>query len=332
MASVKQSWINKYGIDKGLQMWEDRKRLSACSLESFIKKYGVDEGNLKFSSWKSNLKKSKTLIGYIEKYGEVVGTQKYLQKNKKLSVSVESLKKNGKTDEEILQIRKTHANKSKITLETMISKYGFDTGTEKWQLRINKAKISSKRSLDYWISICNGNVSLAKEKLCEYQRRDKNFYIKKYGEVVGVQRYQLAKEKRFLGGYKEPVSKFQKEVEDYIKSLQIFFHGHENCYCFFLNGELNQSVLIPDILIPDKNIIIECFGDYWHCSEKKYNDDFFHEVIKKSAKEIRSNDQKRIDFLKNKGYNVIIVWENEWRIDRNNQMEIISNEINKKRN
>jgi hypothetical protein len=333
MASVKQAWIKKYGYDKGLQMWESRKKQSASSLESFIKKYGDFEGPIKYQKWKINLTKSKTLDGYIEKYGEILGTEKYKEKNKKLSVSTYALKLSGRSDDEIKNIKQKHANNSLITLETLILKYGHDIGTKKWNARIFNAKISSKRSLEYWIRYYNGDENLAKIKLADYQRRDKNFYIKKYGEIVGIEKFENAKKQRFLGGFKEPCSHFQKEVEEYIRSIYEFeIRGHENCFCFFDTHQLNQSVIIPDILLEKYKIIIECFGDYWHCSSKKYDENFFHEVIKKTAKEIRAADDKRIDFYKNHGYHVVIVWENEWINDKIKQKELLKYEIDKKRN
>jgi hypothetical protein len=332
MASVKQSWINKYGEEIGQQMWEERKKLSACNLNSFIKKYGIKIGTDKYEMWKKNLTKSKTLGGYIDKYGEIEGKRRYEEKNSKLSISIKSLKLNGKTDEEISNIRKKHANNSKITLETLKEKYGEEDGEKRWNNRINKAKLSSKRSLDYWMLKNNNVLEKAKLDLSNYQRHDKNFYINRYGSIKGIEKYEDAKKKRFLGGFIEPCSKFQKEVEEYIKTIYNgYINRHENCYCFLADNSLKQSIVIPDILIKDLKLIVECFGDYWHCS-KKYDDNFFHEVIKKSAKEIRQSDADRIHFFKKEGYDTLIIWENDWNKNQLIEKEKINYEINKKRN
>ncbi len=331
MASVKQAWINKYGETEGLKMWEDRKKLSSCTIELFIKKYGEVDGPVKFKEWKSNMSVSRTLVGYIKKFGSDIGSIKYKEKNKNLSVSESALKRSGKTDLEILNIKKKHIENSRITLETMVKKYGDDEGEKKWNNRIYNSKISSKRSIEYWIKKC-GNVSDAKINLSNYQRRDKKFYTKKYGEVVGMEKYENAKRKRFLGGFIEPCSVFQKEVEIFIRTVyNAEIRGHENCFCFFPKKDLNQSVVIPDILLTDCKLIIECFGDYWHCSDK-YDDNFYHEVIKKTAKEIRDCDERRINFFKENGYDTIVIWESGWKNDKFKQMEKIQYEINKKRN
>ena len=332
MASVKQSWVSKYGEERGLQMWEERKKQSRCSLESFIKKYGEVVGSEKYKNWKTNLSRSRTLIGYVDKYGETEGKKRYDEKNAKLSVSPNALKKNGKTDIEILEIRKKHSNNSRITLDTLKQKYGDSDGELRWNNRINNAKISSKRTLDYWLSKNNNDLEKSKTDLANYQRRDKNFYIKKHGEIKGIEKYEEVKKKRFLGGFNEPCSKFQKEVEDYVRSeYDGYINGHENCYCFLNTGKLKQSVVIPDILIDELKLVIECFGDYWHCSSK-YNNDFFHEVIKKTAREIRKSDNDRIEFINKNGYEVLIIWESDWKHNIDEQKEKIKYEINKKRN
>lgn len=58
---------------------------------------------------------------------------------------------------------------------------------------------------------------------------------------------------------------------------------------------------------------IEFNGDYWHCNPIKYNETYIHPIIKLSAKDIWKKD-----FLKNKwnidrGYNVLVIWESEYR-------------------
>ena len=124
MASVKQSWINKFGIEKGTRMWEERKLLSACTERTFVKKYGVILGKEKYYVWKSNTAFSRTLPAYIKKYGKKVGTKKYNEKNSHLSVSAKALSSTGKSVDEIKNIQETHRKNSTITLETLSKKYG----------------------------------------------------------------------------------------------------------------------------------------------------------------------------------------------------------------
>ena len=71
-----------------------------------------------------------------------------------------------------------------------------------------------------------------------------------------------------------------------------------------------------DFMLNDK-IIIECYGDYWHCNPTKYDGTYFHKQIRKLASEIWEYDENRIDRLTNAGYFSIIIWETEWRRNPN---------------
>jgi hypothetical protein len=82
--------------------------------------------------------------------------------------------------------------------------------------------------------------------------------------------------------------------------------------------------MFPDILI-NNNIIIECYGDYWHCNPDIFNSNYYHKQIRKTAKEIWLIDKERVNILVNNGYNVIIIWENDYKTKK-----ITLNEIKKK--
>lgn len=88
-----------------------------------------------------------------------------------------------------------------------------------------------------------------------------------------------------------------------------------------------------DILIKEK-FIIECFGDYWHCNPIKYKEDYFHSKIRMTAGEIWEKDKNRISNIENKSCKVMVIWENDWRQDKENIKsqiyEFYENQINKK--
>lgn len=75
---------------------------------------------------------------------------------------------------------------------------------------------------------------------------------------------------------------------------------------------------------------IECYGDYWHCNPKRYKEDYYNSRIKKTAKEVWDFDSRREEYLKSKGYHVIIIWEIAWLKDleyRNLKIKEILNEV-----
>lgn len=127
-------------------------------------------------------------------------------------------------------------------------------------------------------------------------------------------------------------SKFQKEVEKYVRSLGFkkVFTNRKPFSVVLTEAEskkVGQETIFPDIYIQDINLIIECFGDYWHCSEK-YEDDYFHKVLGKTAKEIRKQDKKRMKLLRDKGMETMVIWESEW----NNNKRSVKQKIRYRKN
>lgn len=62
-----------------------------------------------------------------------------------------------------------------------------------------------------------------------------------------------------------------------------------------------------DALIPSQSLVIECFGDFWHCNPDVYPDGPVNEVHRKQPE----RDQRRIAYLKARGYRVVILWERD---------------------
>lgn len=71
---------------------------------------------------------------------------------------------------------------------------------------------------------------------------------------------------------------------------------------------------IPDIIIESHKLIIEIYGNYWHANPEMYED--FDVIIKyrhirKTASEIRKEDESRIKQLQSFGYNLCVLWESD---------------------
>jgi hypothetical protein len=81
--------------------------------------------------------------------------------------------------------------------------------------------------------------------------------------------------------------------------------------------ELNISA---DIYIPSKNLVLEYYGDYWHCNPKFYTSEFYNKSLKKQASDIWNKDLDRETKIKALGYNFKVIWEDEF----NNNFSIIN--------
>jgi len=60
--------------------------------------------------------------------------------------------------------------------------------------------------------------------------------------------------------------------------------------------------------------IYEFLGNYWHGNPNMYDDNFIHPVIKKTMKELRDKTFKKFDILKCNGYSIKFIWEADWKM------------------
>lgn len=77
--------------------------------------------------------------------------------------------------------------------------------------------------------------------------------------------------------------------------------------------KINKRWFFPDVIDEKRKLIIEYFGDFYHCNPKIYSEDYFNPKIKKTAREIWELDEIRIKIFINNGYNVIIIWEKDFK-------------------
>ena len=77
-ASTKANFIKRHGVEEGTKKWKEyckRQSYAGVTEEYFIEKYGTVEGALKFKEVCS--KKSNTLETFIQRYGEIIGKEKW---------------------------------------------------------------------------------------------------------------------------------------------------------------------------------------------------------------------------------------------------------------
>jgi hypothetical protein len=96
------------------------------------------------------------------------------------------------------------------------------------------------------------------------------------------------------------ISEGQRELYNEIKKK------HKDALLEHWLPDMQKSV---DIFIPSQNKIVEYYGRYWHADPNKYSPDYYHTIIKKTAKEIWERDKKREQELIDAGYKLQIEWE-----------------------
>jgi G:T-mismatch repair DNA endonuclease (very short patch repair protein) len=84
---------------------------------------------------------------------------------------------------------------------------------------------------------------------------------------------------------------------------------------------LGDVTYIPDFYIKEHNLVIECFGDYWHANPLIYETSDV--IFRHSVYDIRERDRKKSELFISNGYQYIVFWEHDIR----NNLETIKNEL-----
>lgn len=144
-------------------------------------------------------------------------------------------------------------------------------------------------------------------------------FIKRYGEELGLQKWNERQEKWLLSmkkvgafkGFSNVSSELFSNLE-YKLNKKLFYGKNENTI------RLKERSINPDCLYKETKKIIEFYGDYWHANPKKYNASKEIKKIKTSdshkstAKEIWEHDAQREKDIIDAGYKLKIVWESDF--------------------
>lgn len=204
-------------------------------------------------------------------------------------------------------------NKRATTLANMIERYGEIDGRTKWDAyRAQQAiagvseswfvnKYGAEVGQQMWATVCNA------------KRHTLPNYITRYGTDEGIRKYNIWLTKLCNRGYNG--SKPELELATCVMQLcdpnTIVYSHLTQQYCKWSNV-LDRAVMY-DITIPSKRVVVEFNGDYWHCNPALYSADYIHPVRRKSAAQIWQEDQVKLDIMIDQGYNVIVVWESDWK-------------------
>lgn len=104
-------------------------------------------------------------------------------------------------------------------------------------------------------------------------------------------------------------SKLEREITDIIVEK---YGGLKNEYidgwcCDYVNHE--------------RKIIVEIFGDFWHHNPEKYSDNWVNPFTKRSTEYVRERDGRKLNEIKNLGYEVIVIWEADWHSNNEKQLK-----------
>jgi hypothetical protein len=79
--------------------------------------------------------------------------------------------------------------------------------------------------------------------------------------------------------------------------------------------KINDKLYKFDGYCEKTNTVYEFYGNYFHGNPKLFNKDEFNELIKKTYGELYNETINREQIIKNNNYNVITIWESEFKKD-----------------
>ena len=102
-------------------------------------------------------------------------------------------------------------------------------------------------------------------------------------------------------------------------------HSLSNLLIEAYGGKKNAPVFgwSCDYVNYEKKIIVEFFGDFWHHNPKKYDVNWINPFTKRSSSLVWERDNRKIKELCEQGYEVVVIWESDWRADRETQLKRI---------
>lgn len=114
-------------------------------------------------------------------------------------------------------------------------------------------------------------------------------------------------------------SKFERDVIDHIGNFALRSYLHKRGQYYI--GTASDYYLY-DLVNEHTKKIIEFNGDYWHANPKIYSAEQIlgKGLTKKTVKEIWDKDAKKIQAAKNRGFEVLTVWESDFY--KNPQAEV----------
>ena len=209
-------------------------------------------------------------------------------------------------------------------------------------------KLYKTTCVEYWLNKGYSEEEARNELKRRQATNTLESYQKKYGEFDGLVKFKerntkwsLEMEKRYhTGEYSRDSNKNGKGIinrnySNSEKELALVLYNIllNNCDCFeymsISTGDNKQYFIFDDgryyfydimFRCGDNRKIIEFNGDYWHMNPVFYNKDDYNVSIDLTAGEIWDIFEKKIDSARKNGFQVCVVWENDWK---NNKEQVI---------
>jgi very-short-patch-repair endonuclease len=186
--------------------------------------------------------------------------------------------------------------------------------------------IIEKRNITYY-----NKPKEVRDKINISRSFNKEQTIKKYGLEKSLEIFKNRR-KGARKSYEKKFSKISMSLFDEIKNMNLdkdFLYGKKEKF-IAMKCEGKRKGYYVDFYFEKENKIIEFNGDFWHFNPKKYLPESF--IIlgdsKFIAKDIWNNDKIKNDLFKQYGYDVLTIWEMDYRENKDEIIKLCNDFIN----
>ena len=148
---------------------------------------------------------------------------------------------------------------------------------------------------------CNNSKCTSKVKTSDYYRENNNH------QFCSHKCYWEFKSEYYNEYYYVP--QLFEERKETVPESMVRKWLESNCIEYIQEYRIGKYYV--DFYIPDTNLIIEVYGDYWHVNPAIYGYEEGKREIHKNQIGKWDKDKLRINDLKSKGYNVRTIWESD---------------------
>ena len=189
---------------------------------------------------------------------------------------------------------------------------------DKFMKKVNKTR-SYTAKIDYYLN--KGYSYEEAEKLRSERQRTFTLEkcIDKYGKEEGTRIWQdrqdkwkakvFAEDSHISTGYSKVAMQFIEEILLNEENTEGLLYGkYEKCIYDKDFKTFNKY----DLTNPKTMRIIEFNGDFWHMNPNIYKPDDVNKCFKLTAKEKWEIDRLKVEAAKKRGYEVLVIWENDY--------------------
>lgn len=301
----------------------------AVTEEKLKLKYGDIEGEKRWLDKKAKTGHTKEKM--IDRHGEELGIEKwnsYCKKQAETNSFEYKANKYGMTEDEFKEYNKSRA----VTKDNLIKRHGEEDGIKKWNDYCERQSYAGCK-LEYFIEkygVEEGTKFY--NELNKTKAQTLENFTTRYGETEGKKQWNQYYKNKIKSVMAQTLF---KKIYNKISSID-----KESCYFYDLNSEIkitnNNNIKKFDFCIKSKKLIIEFNGDIYHANPLFHNENDIVKYAPNSnitAKMIWNRDELKNKFAEDAGYKVIVVWESDYKENKekviNELIEAINNESTK---